>query len=158
MNALRFTLVAACLLVGTPVARADVGAATPGNAGFVPRVPVSALGRPAFGLDPSRLKIATSLSFGTFGSQASGLQVTSFSYQFQMPLWMNVNLGSTWGGGASSRGANGQFFLEGLDLAFRPSSAFMINVSYRDLRSPLQYGYGYGYDSPFRGTRNPYAP
>lgn len=156
MNALRITLVAACLAIGTsPVARADIGTASPGSSGFAPRVPVSALARPAFGFDASRLKVSTAISVGSFGRQTTGLQTTSFSYQFQSPLWMNVSLGNAWGAGTagSSSGGSGSFFLQGVDLAYKPSQSFMIQVSYRDMRSPLQYQH----DSPFTRSFDPYA-
>jgi len=155
MNALRCTLVAACLAIGTPsVARAELGTATPGTSGFAPRVPVSALARPAFGFDASRLKVSTAVSVGSFGHQSTGLQTTSFSYQFQSPLWMNVSLGNAWGAGTSTGGnGSGSFFLQGVDFAYRPSQSFMIQVSYRDVRSPLQYQY----DTPFTRAFDPYA-
>ena len=117
---------------------------TDGSAfGFTPRVPVSALARPAAWFDPSRLRLSTSLSFGSgFSGGAQGLQVTSLSYRFKAPVWMSVNVGNTWG--PSARG-NSSMFLEGLDLGMRPFGNFLFEVHYRDVRSPLQYGY----DRPF---------
>lgn len=118
--------------------------------GYTPRVPVSALARPAAWFDPSRLQVSTSVTVGSgFGSGANALQVTRFAYRFGAPLWMNVNVGNAWGPG-SARG-NSAFFLEGLDVGYQPLPGLKFQVHYRDIRSPLQmpYGYGYGYDPGF---------
>ena len=111
--------------------------AAPSIFGFTPKVPISALARPAGWFDPSRLHLSTSVSFGSgFDGGAEGLQVTSLSYQFRAPMWMKVNVGNAWG--ASARGSN-SMFLEGLDLGVRPFANFQVQVHYRDFRSPLQY-------------------
>jgi hypothetical protein len=111
--------------------------------GYEPRVPVSKFARPAGWLDPSRLRIATSVSVGTgYAGKASGLQVTSFAYQFQRPVWLEVSLGNAFGAG--NAGSNGMF-LESLRFGFRPSANTTFQVQFRDMRSPLQYGYGHGY-------------
>ena len=105
-------------------------------------VPVSALGMPSKWIDPSRMHVSTSFTFGSssgFGS--SGLQVTSLSYQFGAPLQMRVSVGNAFGSGVQN---NGQFFLEGLDIAYQPFKSMTIQVNYRDIRSPLQMPYGYG--------------
>jgi hypothetical protein len=120
------------------------------GSGFSPRVPVSALARPAAWFDPSRLQVSTSVSVGSgFGGGTNALQITSFSYRFGTPLYMNVNVGNAWGPG-SARGRS--FFLQGLDVGYRPWPGLMFQVHYRDVRSPLQvpagYGYGYGYADP----------
>ena len=127
-------------------ARADSlsPAAAPSLFGFTPKVPVSALARPASWLDPSRLHLSTSISMGSgFSGGAEGLQVTSLSYQFRAPVWMSVNVGNAWG--ASARGKS-SMFLEGLDLGVRPFANMQIQVHYRDFRSPLQYNQ---YSRPF---------
>lgn len=112
--------------------------------GFTPKVPVSALARPAAWFDPSRMHVSTSVSMGSgFRGGAEGLQVTSLSYQFKAPVWMSVNVGNTWG--ASSRG-NSAMFLEGLDLGLKPFNNFQIQIHYRDMRSPLQYR---SFDRPY---------
>jgi hypothetical protein len=109
---------------------------------YSPRVPVSALGAATSWLDPSRLHVSTSVSVGSgFGGGTNGLQVTSLRYDFGRPMWLNVNVGNTWGVQSAK---NGQFFLEGLDLGIRPFSNMMIQVHYQDVRSPLQTPYGYG--------------
>lgn len=103
--------------------------------GYTPSVPVSALGSSY--LDPSRLRFATSVSFGTgFGGTTEGLQVTSIGYRMSQKSFLNVNVGSSF----SSNGRNNSMFLEGLDFMYRPSSSMQFEVHYRDVRSPLQYG------------------
>ena len=112
--------------------------------GYQPRVPVSAFARPAGWLDPGRLRIATSVSVGSgFSGGTSALQVTSFSYQFTKPAWLEVGLGNALGSG-NPRG-NG-LFLESLKFGFRPTANSIFQVQFRDVRSPLQYAndpYGY---------------
>jgi len=133
----------ALLLYGSASADALTGGP---QGGFSPRVPVSALARPAAWFDPSRLHLSSSLSVGSgFGRGSEALQVTSLSYQFQAPLWMNVSLGNAFGPNAPRSG--GSFFLEGLDAGYRPFSNLEIQVHYRDLRSPLQLS-----NDPFRGS------
>jgi hypothetical protein len=117
--------------------------------GYTPRVPISAFSMPSM-IDPTQLHFSTSVSFGSgFGGGTNGLQVTSMSYQFKMPLAMRVSVGNTWGPAAMG---NNKMFLEGLDLTYQPFKSMMFNIQYRDVRSPLQLdGYGYGY--PYRGWR-----
>ncbi len=103
---------------------------------YRPSVPVSAFASPFGLLDPSRLHMSTSISYGTWGhGQSAGLSVTSLRYQFGAPLSMQVNLGTALGPGANS---NNAFFLEGLDLNWRPTSSTWFSIHYQDLRSPLQ--------------------
>src|SRR5881409_981792 len=84
---------------------------------FTPRVPVSAFARPSAWIDPSRLHVSTSVSVGSgFGGGVGALQVTSLSYQFAAPMWMNVSVGNAWGPEQTRSG--GSFFLEGLDFAY----------------------------------------
>jgi len=136
------------LAVGVSVASAaGFGSSDPSVFGFSPKVPISALARPAAWFDPSRVHLSTSVSFGSgFGGGAAGLQVTSLSYQFKAPVWMSVNVGNAWG--PSARG-NSSLFLEGLDLGARPFGNLQVEVHYRDVRSPLQYDSLYG--SPYSG-------
>lgn len=105
--------------------------------GIVPRTPVSAFAIPAW-FDPSRLKLSSSVSFGTgFGGGTAGLQTTSLSYQFAAPLAMRVSLGNAFGS-QSLRSGSG-FFLEGVDLSYRPSANTFFQVSFHDYRSALQF-------------------
>ena len=114
----------------------------PGAAGFTPRVPLSAFTRPAAWFDPSRLHLSSTLAFGSgFSGGSNGLQTTSLQYQFKAPVTMSVSLGNAFGAGS----ANGSsFFLQGLDLSWRPNSNSLFRVTFEDVRSPLQYGYGFG--------------
>ena len=110
--------------------------------GYRPSVPVSAFARPMGLLNPSRLSISTSMSYGTWGhGQSGGLSVTSLRYQFGAPLSVQVNLGTAMGPGTSS---NNAFFLEGLDLNWRPSAGTWFSIHYQDLRSPLQRQHYWG--------------
>jgi hypothetical protein len=98
---------------------------------------VSAFARPASWLDRSRLGISTTISVGSgFGQGVSGLQVTTLSYRFGAPLAMSVSLGNEVGG--FSKGGGSSFFLEGLNATYQPFPSMMIQVNYRNIRSPLQ--------------------
>jgi hypothetical protein len=119
----------------------------PAAAGFQPLVPVSSLGLLGNWFDMSRLHMSSTVSVGSGwgGSGTSALNVTSFTYQFRAPVSMSVSLGNALGSNSVSRGSS--FFLEGLDLTYQPSRNALIQIQYRDLRSPLQYG-GYGLAGP----------
>jgi hypothetical protein len=87
-------------------------------------------------LDPARLDISATLSFGAGGhGPAEGLQVTTLRYRFGAPWTLQLGLGSTLSGG--SRVGNG-LFLESLDLDYQPSGSTWLRVRYQDFRSPLQ--------------------
>jgi len=104
---------------------------------YVPRVPISALARPVSAFDPSRLRVSSLVSVGSgWGGGTQALQVTSFSYRFDAPVEMRVSLGNAWGSQVAGRSS---FFLEGVDLAFRPSANTFFQIHYQDRRSPLQY-------------------
>ncbi len=122
----------------------------PQAAGFSPRVPVSPLGVLGSWFDPSRVHVSSSLSVGTgWGSSGTNaLQVTSLAYQFKAPIALNVSVGNAFGPGAAGHSS---FFLEGMDLTWKPSANSVLQIQYHDFRSPLQYGYGpYGYMGPGR--------
>lgn len=138
--------IAVALLATCALGARCAAAATPGA--FTPRVPVSGLAWPW--TDPQGLHVSTSFSVGSgFGGRGtSALQLTSFSWQFAAPLRVAVSLGNSWGG---SGYASNHAFLEGLQLDYRPSPALQFQISYRDLRSPLQLS-----QSPFGFSR--YAP
>src|SRR5258708_7425405 len=90
------TAIVAIVIASAPV-RAQLGMP---YSGFQPRVPVSAFARPAAWLDPARMHVSTSLSFGSgWSGGSSGLQVTSLSYQFSKPAWLEVSVGNAFGGG-----------------------------------------------------------
>ena len=138
---LRLVSALALLALALPAAGASANTFGSGpSAGYVPRVPISALARPMAAFDRSRLHISTSVSVGsTFGGGTTGLQVTSLMYQFQAPVTMRVSLGNAWGRGIAQ---GSSFFLEGVDLTFRPGANTIFQFSYQDRRSPLQYQYG----------------
>ena len=118
------------------------GAVSPGGASlFTPRVPVSAFGLARDWFDPSRLHVTTTLAVGSsWGSGGtSALQTTTLSYGFEAPVEMSVSLGNAWGSGASRNASS--FYLQGFQVAYQPSPTTFFRVEYRDLRSPLQYGY-----------------
>lgn len=121
---------------------ADAGLLSdPNAAGFAPRVPLSAFARPAAWFDPSRLHLMSTMSVGSgLGGRTSALSLTSLSYQFRAPVTLSVNIGNTFGLDSARKGSS--FFLEGLDLTWRPGRNSLFRVEMRDVRSPLQYGYG----------------
>ncbi len=126
----------AALAVAPSVSRAQSPLAQ--SLGFQPLVPVSAFARPAAWFDPSRLHISSSITVGSgwgSGSTTNALQVTSLSYQFSKPAWLEVSLGNAWGGNTVS-GSN--MFLEGLRFGFRPTANSYFSIQYQNLRSPLQ--------------------
>jgi hypothetical protein len=116
----------------------------PAAAGFSPRVPISSLGLGMGGFDPSRLHVSSSFMVGSgfSGGSTNALNVTSLSYQFKMPLSMSVSVGNAFGPGAAS--GNSSFFLEGFNMRYQPSKNSVFQIQYKNVRSPLQYGYGYG--------------
>lgn len=123
----------------------------PYSAGFTPRVPISQLGGMASWFDPSRLHLSSTIAVGSgFGSGTAALQTTSFSYQFKAPLRMNVSVGNAFGTGGI---ANSKFFLQGLDVAWQPSANSLLQIQFRNVRSPLQYGYGFA----DQGVRGPWG-
>ena len=117
----------------------------PVSAGFSPRVPVSALARPAAWFDPSRLHMSSTISVGSGWGTTSALQSTSFMYQFRAPIAMSVTVGNQLGTGAPGQSA--AFFLQGLDMSWQPTGNSIFRLQYTDMRSPLSWGgmYGRGY-------------
>jgi len=144
----RRALVAAAVVAALACAPLAAGAGTiadPAAAGFSPRVPLSAFARPASWIDFSRLHLSSTVTVGSgWGQQTSALQVTSLTYQFKSPLVMSVSLGNTFGLNRPQGSSASPFFLEGLDVAWRPNGNTLFRVAVHDVRSPLQYGYGFG--------------
>ena len=124
----------------------------PGAAGFSPRVPISGFSRAASWFDPARLHLSSTVSVGSgYGGATSALQVTRLNYQFGAPLSMSVSIGNSFGPNAGRNGS--AFFLEGLDVTWRPNANSIFRVEMHDVRSPLQLdpiGRAYGYGDPFR--------
>jgi hypothetical protein len=131
-------LAVAVLAATLASARVHAGSLDAGpSLGYVPRVPISALASPISAMDMSRFHVSTMVSVGSgWGPGTQALQVTSLSYSFKAPVEMRVSIGNAWGqqvqGGPS-------FFLEGADLSFRPSANSFFQISYQNVRSPLQY-------------------
>lgn len=137
---------------GTPT-RSDIalpGAVeSPRSAGFLP----GAL------FDPTRFSIHNSMTFGYqsgggFGG-SSGLFTSSLGYRLRPNASLHVDVGAhmnpAFGGGETQKG----IFLQGAALDWRPSTNSLVRFEYRDVRSPLQAGWGYGgfggygYGSPY---------
>jgi len=137
--------------VAAPAARAGI-LADPQAAGFAPRVPISAFARAASWFDPARLHLSSTVSVGSgWGNETSALSVTRLSYQFRAPITMGVSLGNTFGSDRARSGSS--FFLEGLDLTWRPNGNSLFRVEMHDVRSPLQWSpwtRGYGGADPLR--------
>jgi hypothetical protein len=144
-------------VAGTAATASSGVLSDPTAAGFSPRVPVSALARPAAWFDPARLHMSSTIAVGSGWGTTSALQSTSFMYQFRAPVTMAVTLGNQLGTGSAGSGLS--FFLQGLDLSWKPTGNSMVRFQFQDLRSPLQYGYGYGhggwYGNDYR-SGNPY--
>lgn len=139
-------------LVAGSIATSWAGSVSdPLAAGFEPRVPISSLARPAAWFDPSRLHMSSTIAVGSgWGGTSSALHSMSFMYQFRAPVTMNVTVGNQLGtGGAGTGGAS--FFLQGLDLSWKPTGNSMIRFQFQDMRSPLQYGNAYGFGNPTLG-------
>ena len=101
--------------------------------------------------DPSRFTLHTSLSMGytsgggPYGGSA-GLFTSSLGYRVSGNSMLRVDVGAhmnpAFGGGGTEKG----IFLQGAMFDWKPTHNSLVRVEYRDLRSPLQYGYGgYGY-------------
>jgi len=139
------SLAALAAALAAPAAHAD-GFGALAHPAFAPRVPISALARPLLAIDPSRLSISTQVSVGSgFGGGTNGLQVTSLSYRFTAPVWMRLSVGNAFG---SPGAQNSSLFLEGADLAFRPSASTFFEIRYQNVRSPLQLQYSPLYRAP----------
>lgn len=106
--------------------------------------------------DPSRFSISNTLSFGyaggssAYGGGTAGLFTSSLGYRMSPNMNLRVNVGANinpaYGGAGLSRG----IFLEGASFDWHPTHNSLFRVEYRDMRSPLQNGWGsgYGYGSP----------
>ncbi len=144
-------LLALVLLLAASAASAQTTSSLDGSplGGFHVPVMTSSLAQPMSWIDPNRFHVSTSISVGSGwnGGGANALQVTSLAYQFKAPVALSVSVGNAWGPDAASSGRN-NFFLEGMRLAWQPSRSTSFLFEYHDLRSPLQYGYGYGYAAP----------
>ncbi len=142
LAAMPAALVLACLAASAAAANGFTEPApawSGAHSRFSPRVPLSAFTAPASWFDPSRLHLTSTVSIGSgFDGRSSGLSVTRLSYAFRAPVTMGVSLGNTFGRDRTQGGS--PFFLEGLDLSWRPNANSLFRVEFHDVRSPLQYG------------------
>ena len=155
--------VAACLfalvLVATPVRAQDASPFA------TPRAAESYSTPRSFGLlprslfDPNRFSIHNSMTFGYTAGGAfqgtSGLLTSSLGYRLRSNAALRVDLGAHLNPAFGGQGNDKGVFLQGAALDWRPSRNSLVRFEYRDVRSPLQagwgpYGYGgYGYGSPY---------
>ena len=114
-------------------------------------------------LDPSRMHMSHSLSFGyaSAGGQGvtQGLYVNRLDYQILKPLWITTHLGYRFqpsGPAEWNPANNGTQFVGGADLNWRPSSSTSFHLSFYRGMYPSSYydrdSYGwepYDYRAPF---------
>jgi len=106
-------------------------------------------------LDFSRFNLRHSLSYSHvssgFGSSSAGLWVTSLGYRASEALQVSADVGAlinpTGDGPVLSENS---FFLRGVNVNYRPSRNFMLNISYVNVPASAPYGmggpgYGFGY-------------
>lgn len=152
------SIVLALVLVATPLhaqtapefsaPRPTESFSTPKASGFLP----SSL------FDPRRFSISHSMQFGYTAGGATqgsaGLWTSSLGYRIRHNTMLRVDVGAhmnpAFGGeGGMQKG----IFLQGAMLDWKPTRNSLVRFEYRDMRSPLQYGYGspygYGYANPY---------
>jgi hypothetical protein len=176
---MRSSSVAACLfalvLAASPVRGDETSAfATPSPAiattGAFSSMPRPSGLLPSSLFDPSRFSIRNSMTFGyqTGGawSGSSGLLTSSLGYRLRPNAALRVDVGAHMNPAFGAGGTQKGIFLQGAALDWKPSANSLVRFEYRDVRSPLQagwgyngfngYGYGYGYGSPYGdGTSGP---
>lgn len=97
-------------------------------------------------LDPDRLSLRHSLSFGYAsssgaGDRSSGLWLTEIGYRFSQPLFLSVDVGASTASGSGYEGNGQDVFLGGMSLQYRPSRHFQMSLSYRNVPSSAQPAY-----------------
>jgi hypothetical protein len=154
-------LVLVALLAASPVRAQDLSttaSANPGFSGITSSAPRSGGLLPLSLFDPSRLTFSNSLVFGMstgsgFGNGTAGLFTSSLGYKLNPKMALRLNVGAhvnpAFGSNEIARG----IFLEGAAFDWHPSANSLLRVEYRDVRSPLQNSWGYGY-----GPSYGYAP
>lgn len=166
---MRSSSVAACLfalvLVASPVRaqqapsftapRPTESSSTPRSYGLLPRSL----------FDPSRFSIHNSMTFGYTAGGAyqgsSGLLTSSLGYKLRGNAALRVDVGAHLNPAFGQGGMEKGIFLQGAALDWKPTRSSLVRFEYRDVRSPLQagwgyggygnrygYGYGYGYAGP----------
>jgi hypothetical protein len=107
-------------------------------------------------LDLSRLELSHSLSFSvsssSWGTHSGGLWLTRAAYRISDPLRLAVDVGAALDPmGDGPLLDENSFFLRGLELDYRPSKHFQLNISYVNLpakaASTLYGRHGLGYRS-----------
>ncbi len=105
--------------------------------------------------DPGKLTIRNSMTFGYSSGGplggSSGLFTSSLGYQLRSNALLPVDVGAHMNPAFSGNGTQQGIFLQGATFDWKPSTNSLVRVEYRDVRSPLQYGYspyGYGYSTP----------
>jgi hypothetical protein len=153
---MRSSSVAACLfvllLVAAPVRAGESTAfATPRPAiattgSFSMPRPSGLL--PSSLFDPSRFSIHNAMTFGyqTGGAfhGSSGLLTSSLGYRLRPNAALRVDVGAHMNPAFGGNGTQKGVFLQGAALDWRPSRNALVRFEYRDVRSPLQAGWGYG--------------
>lgn len=153
---MRSSSVAACLfallVLVAPVRADDLGASPSPNpaysslgSGPIPR-PGGLL--PSSLFDPTRFSISNAMTFGytTGGGYegSSGLFTSRLGYRVAGNAALRLDVGAhmnpAFGGGDTQKG----IFLQGASFDWKPSRNSLLRFEYRDVRSPLQAGYGYG--------------
>lgn len=161
---MRSSSVAACLfalvLVASPVR------AQPGPSFTAPR-PTEAFSTPrSLGLlprslfDPGRFSIHNSMTFGYTAGGAtqgsSGLLTSSLGYKLRGNAALRVDVGAHLNPAFGQGGTDKGIFVQGAALDWKPSRSSLVRFEYRDVRSPLQAGWGYGGFSGY-GYGSPYG-
>lgn len=150
-----FVLVA--LLAAVPVCaqeRSTSASANPGFSGISTSAPRGSGLLPASLFDPSRFSISNSLVFGVstgsgYGNGTSGLFTSSLGYRLKPNMSLRLNVGAHVNPAFGSNGTAKGIFLEGASFDWRPTGNALLRVEYRDLRSPLQNSWGYGYQPSY---------
>ena len=109
--------------------------------------------------DPSRFSIRNSMTFGYQAGGAfqgsAGLLTSSLGYRLRPNAALRVDVGAHMNPAFGAGGTQKGIFLQGAALDWKPSSNSLVRFEYRDVRSPLQAGWGYngyngyGYGSPY---------
>jgi hypothetical protein len=148
-------LVLVVLLAAAPVRAQDLqamGSANPGYSGITTSAPRGGGLLPISLFDPTRFSISNSLVFGVstgsgFGNGTAGLFTSSLGYRLKPNMSLRLNVGAHVNPAFGSNDIAKGVFVEGASFDWHPSGNSLLRVEYRDVRSPLQNPWGYGYGS-----------